>query len=170
MATPTIAAIGFAATTFSHDPCPILQSSDPDSGKSRVSLTHISHRRKIVRYNDRPDHLALPMSSKHLVAAEWGLSTRLRIQRFSVLSPSNSCPKTLRATHRYSPVLLTPTRLDRDFCDLHVASRMGDQRRASLTLPGWRASGGSTPMEAIHKRACRRSMALSSKRTSDPRR
>jgi len=36
VATPTVATIGFAAATSSHDPNPIiLQSSDPDSARSR---------------------------------------------------------------------------------------------------------------------------------------
>jgi len=33
-------------------------------------------------------------------------------------------------------LLLTPERLDRDSCDLYMASRMGDQTQASLALPG----------------------------------
>jgi|GEM_PF-2816959 hypothetical protein len=39
VATPTVATISFAAATSSHDPNPILQSSDPDSDKTRSAAT-----------------------------------------------------------------------------------------------------------------------------------
>ena len=39
MATPTVATISFVAATSSHDPNPILQSSDPDSDKTRSAGT-----------------------------------------------------------------------------------------------------------------------------------
>src|ERR1700681_2179759 len=39
VATPTVATISFVAATSSHDPNPILQSSDPDSDKTRSAGT-----------------------------------------------------------------------------------------------------------------------------------
>src|SRR5208282_4281693 len=44
------------------------------------------------------------------------------------------------------PCLLTPTRLDRDSCDLHVASRMGDAKASVSNRSQWRGCPSRGPL------------------------
>jgi hypothetical protein len=70
VATPTVATISFVAATSSHDPNPILQSSDPDSDKTRsagtvackLHHTRADLRRAYVAWVPKP---SVPRSSGH---------------------------------------------------------------------------------------------------------
>jgi len=108
VATPTVATISFAAATSSHDPNPILQSSDLDSDKTRSALYPCSQtppqraelRRAYVAWVQK---LSVLDSSGHFNCPRTGVLVRRLLSTSHTWSahpvvPAQTNPQTARAS------------------------------------------------------------------------